>query len=155
MQLELLAFGQKMPSWLQEGIQTYQKRLTKPYQINITELPLLKRPKSGDISQLRQKESDLMQNAISSRAHIIALEIDGKQFSSEKMAQRLQKLEQHTSHIQFLIGGPEGLNPTCTALAHEKWSLSELTMAHPLVRLFLVETLYRCWAINQNHPYHK
>lgn len=155
MHWQLLAFGQKMPSWLQEGITSYQKRLVKPYQLTITELALLKRTKTSDMAQIAKKESEQMLSHIKSGSHIIALEVEGKQFDSHQMAKRLAKLEQQTSHIQFLIGGPEGLSLECSQKAHEKWSLSKLTLSHPLVRLFVAESLYRCWAINQNHPYHK
>ncbi len=154
MNLELLAFGQKMPLWLQEGIISYQKRLPNSCSLSITELPLLKRTKMAS-SQLLKKESDLMLSHIKSSAHVIAFEIEGKQLSSVQMAKRLATLEQQTSHIQFLVGGPEGLSDACSSKANEKWSLSPLTLSHPLVRLFLVESLYRSWAINNNHPYHK
>lgn len=152
---ELLAFGQKMPSWLEEGINGYQKRLTRPYALSITELPLQKRGKGADLNQIFKKENDLMLSHIKPNAHVIALEIGGKQCDSVQMAKRLSKIELHASHIQFLIGGPEGLSSTCSDKANEKWSLSLLTLSHPLVRLFLAESLYRSWAINQNHPYHK
>lgn len=155
MNYELLAFGQKMPSWLADGLVGYQKRLIRPYSLSVTELPLLKRSKSSDISQLRKKESELMLSHIKPSAHVIALEVEGKQLNSVQMAKRLAKLELNTSHIQFLIGGPEGLSQACSDKANEKWSLSLMTLSHPLVRLFLAESLYRSWAINQNHPYHK
>ncbi len=153
--LEIIAFGQKMPSWLQDGISGYQKRFPNQYKLIITELSLLKRPKTGSLNQILKKESDLMLSHIKNSSHVVALEIGGKNFSSEQMAFRLDKLEQITSHVQFLIGGPEGLSSDCLEKANEKWSLSNLTMAHPLVRLFLTESLYRSWSINQNHPYHK
>ena len=155
MHWELLAFNQKMPEWVQQGLSVYIKRFTSPYKFSITELPLLKRPKSGDLSQIFKKEQAAMLNGIKANTYVIALEVTGKQFDSFQMAERLNFLEQQTSHIQFLIGGPEGLHPECLAKANEKWSLSDLTLAHPLVRLFMAETLYRCWAINKNHPYHK
>ena len=155
MNLELLAFGQKMPSWLNDGILSYKKRLPKQYELTITEIPLLKRSKSGDLKQILKKESNLMLSHIRSGSHVIALEVDGKQFDSKQMAVRLAKLELTTSNIQFLVGGPEGLSSDCSNKAHEKWSLSKSTLSHPLVRLFLTESIYRSWAINQNHPYHK
>ena len=154
MKLELLAFGQKMPGWLEEGIASYQKRLPKTHALAVTELPLQKRSK-GVSAQILRKESDLMLSHLKSSAHVIAFEINGKAMTSEDMAKRLAALELTTSHIQFLVGGPEGLSQECSNAAHEKWSLSYLTLSHPLVRLFLAESLYRSWAINHNHPYHK
>lgn len=155
MLLEMLSFGQKMPSWLNTGIQEYQKRFRRPYTLQITELALLKRTKTSDLQGIFKKESDLMLSHIKPAAHVIALEVNGKQFSSEQLAKRLLQLENKSSHCQLLIGGPEGLSQECSNSAQESWSLSFLTLSHPLVRLFLAETLYRSWAINQNHPYHK
>lgn len=154
MKYELLAFGQKMPKWLDEGITGYQKRLPKSHALLITELPLQKRAKAVT-QQILKKESELMLSHIKSSAHVIAFEVDGKVFDSHHMAKRLSALEQHTSHIQFLVGGPEGLSQEVSNSANEKWSLSSLTLSHPLVRLFLAESLYRSWTINHNHPYHK
>ncbi len=155
MHWEVLAFGQKMPSWLEIGIADYQKRLPRPYQLSFHELPLQKRSKTSDLSNIQKKESATMLSHLKPHSHIIALEVEGKSFDSPKMAKRLAQLEQHCSHIQFMIGGPEGLSTDCQNAANEHWSLSLLTLSHPLVRLFLAESLYRCWAINQNHPYHK
>lgn len=88
-------------------------------------------------------------------ARIIALEIEGKAFSSEELAMKITQLQQISSHLCFLIGGPEGLSSEILSYCDERWSLSKLTLPHPLVRIMLLETLYRAWSIMNNHPYHK
>ena len=102
-----------------------------------------------------EKESALIKDALPNGARIIALEIEGKSFGSEELAQKITQLQQTASHLCFLIGGPEGLSQETLKLCNERWSLSKLTLPHPLVRIILLETLYRAWTIINNHPYHK
>lgn len=155
LKITLVTFGNKMPNWVQEGTQDYIKRFGEAIQLKIIEIPLIRRGKSTDLNRILEKEADLMIAAIPRGSHIIALEIAGKTFGSESLAKNLAQLQQTSSHLCFLIGGPEGLSRAVLAMANESWSLSQLTLPHPLVRIFLLETLYRAWSILQNHPYHK
>ena len=155
MKISLICCGNKMPSWINEGVAEFAKRLQEHAMFNLVEIPLSKRGKSSDLSRLLEKEADLMSQAIPSGARVIALEIGGETFSSEQLALKLERLQQISSHLCFLIGGPEGLAPELVASAHERWSLSQLTLPHPLVRVVLLETLYRAFSIIHNHPYHK
>ncbi|MBA3537020.1 MAG: 23S rRNA (pseudouridine(1915)-N(3))-methyltransferase RlmH [Tatlockia sp.] len=155
LKITLVSCGNKMPSWVNEGTLEFSKRLQDYASFNLIEIPLIKRGKSSDLSRILEKEAALMAAAIPSGARIIALEIGGDSFSSEKLAAKLEQLQQISSHLCFLIGGPEGLAPALIARAHERWSLSQLTLPHPLVRIVLMETLYRSWSIINNHPYHK
>lgn len=153
--ITVVALGDKMPAWIQTGVEEYLKRLKEFAQCRIIEMPLIKRPKNGDISRIMTKEASFILNAIPKDAHIIALVINGQRFSSEGMAQKLMHIGHHTSHLCFLIGGPEGLASTVIEKSHSQWSLSDLTLPHPLVRVLLLESLYRAFSINANHPYHK
>ncbi|KTC66042.1 rRNA large subunit methyltransferase [Legionella adelaidensis] len=144
-----------MPSWVYEGVNEYRKRLHDSIAISIIEIPLQRRGKSSDIARIMEKEMLEMQAAIPANAHIVALEINGESFTSEGLAEKLNSLQMHTSHLCFLIGGPEGLSPLLVAKSHAKWSLSKLTMPHPIVRIVLMEAIYRAWSILHNHPYHK
>lgn len=155
LKITIIACGHKMPSWVCEAINEYSKRLQEFVQLTVLEIPLLKRSKSSDLARIMEKESQLMHQAIPNGSRIIALAIDGESFSSEKLALKLASLQQTNSHFCFLIGGPEGLAPSTLSLCHEQWSLSKLTLPHPLVRIFLLETLYRAFSINHHHPYHK
>ncbi|KTD68046.1 rRNA large subunit methyltransferase [Legionella steelei] len=144
-----------MPDWVTQGSNEYAKRLNDGIQLKIIEIPLIRRSKSSDLSRIMEKESALMKDALPNNARIIALEIEGKAFSSEELALKISQLNQTTSHLCFLIGGPEGLSQDILKLCDDRWSLSKLTLPHPLVRIILLETLYRAWSIINNHPYHK
>lgn len=147
--------GNKMPTWVEGASEEFIKRLQDGIQINLIEIPLSKRGKSTDLLRILEKEMQLMRAAIPMHARIIALDKGGHMFSSEQLATKIQQLQHITSHLCFLIGGPEGLAPELLALCHEKWSLSTLTFPHTIARIVLLETLYRAWSILQHHPYHK
>ncbi|MCW8407679.1 23S rRNA (pseudouridine(1915)-N(3))-methyltransferase RlmH [Legionella sp. PATHC035] len=155
LKITLITLGNKMPDWVTEGSNEYAKRFNDGIQLKIIEIPLIRRSKSSDLSRIMEKESALMREALPNNARIIALEIEGKTFSSEELALKISQLNQTTSHLCFLIGGPEGLSKDILKLCDERWSLSKLTLPHPLVRIVLLETLYRAWSIINNHPYHK
>lgn len=124
-------------------------------QLKLVEIPLTRRNKSSDLARIMEKEASLIKEAIPNGARIIALDIGGKSFSSEELATKISNMQQISSHFCFLIGGPEGFAQETLALCDERWSLSKLTLPHPLVRIILLETLYRAWSIINNHPYHK
>lgn len=155
LKITVITLGNKMPDWVTQGSNDYAKRFNDGIQLKVVEIPLISRGKSSDLSRIMEKESALMKAAIPSGARVIALEIEGKSFSSEELALKITQLQQTSSHLCFLIGGPEGLSPDVLQLAQDKWSLSKLTLPHPLVRILLLETLYRAWSIINNHPYHK
>ncbi len=144
-----------MPDWVSEGSNDYLKRLNDGVQIKLLEIPLIRRSKSSDLNRILEKESFLIKEALPKGARIIALDIEGKSFSSDALAIKITQLQQISSHFCFIIGGPEGLTPEILNLSDERWSLSKLTLPHPLVRIILLETLYRAWSIINNHPYHK
>ncbi|WP_019216924.1 23S rRNA (pseudouridine(1915)-N(3))-methyltransferase RlmH [Legionella tunisiensis] len=153
--ITFIACGNKMPSWVNAAVAEFSKRLQDYVSFNLIEIPLAKRGKSSDLTRILEKEAALMSAAIPASARVIALEINGDNFTSEKLALKIEQLQQVTSHLCFLIGGPEGLISSIIARSHERWSLSQLTLPHPLVRIVLLEALYRALSIIHNHPYHK
>ncbi|STX51306.1 rRNA large subunit methyltransferase [Legionella busanensis] len=153
--ITIISCGNKMPAWIEQGFNEYSKRLKEYVKLNLIEIPLIKRTKTSDLKRILEKESLLIDAVIPDAARIIALEIGGKTFSSEKLALKFEALQQITSHVCFIIGGPEGLTPHTLARSQEQWSLSSLTLPHPLVRIVLLEAIYRAWSIIYNHPYHK
>lgn len=155
LKITLITLGNKMPDWVTQASNEYAKRFNEGISLNMIEIPLLKRHKSADILRIMEKEAALMQEAIPGNARLIALEIEGKTFSSEELAAKITQLQQTSSHLCFLIGGPEGLSPEILKRCNERWSLSRLTLPHPLARVILLEALYRAWTIISNHPYHK
>ena len=144
-----------MPAWVDQAVKEYAKRLQDGVSLTIIEIPLMRRGKSTDLSRIMEKEMYLMSAAIPHNSRLIALDITGESFASEQLAEKIDRLQQLTSHLCFLIGGPEGLASELIARSDERWSLSKLTLPHTLVRITLLEALYRAWSIIHHHPYHK
>lgn len=155
MKINIIAVGTKMPKWVTEGVDEYSKRLPSDFSIKITEIPLGQRGKNADLARAIQKEGELMMAAIGERDHVIALEVKGKPWSTEKLAQQAKDWQMSGQNIALLVGGPDGLAKPCIDRANQSWSLSPLTLPHPVVRILLTEQLYRAWSILQNHPYHR
>ena len=155
LKITLITLGNKMPTWVEQAVKEYTKRLQDGIALTLLELPLMRRGKSNDLARIMEKEGQLMLAAIPNHARIIALDVMGISFTSEQLAEKMGRLQHVASHLCFLIGGPEGLAPDVVAKSHEQWSLSTLTLPHTLVRITLLEALYRAWSILHHHPYHK
>ncbi|EHY9871243.1 23S rRNA (pseudouridine(1915)-N(3))-methyltransferase RlmH, partial [Vibrio vulnificus] len=111
--------------------------------------------KNADIARILQKEGEAMLAAIPKGNRIVTLDIPGKKWDTPELAQQLEAWKLDGRDVSILIGGPEGLAPACKAAAEQSWSLSALTLPHPLVRIVMAESLYRAWSITTNHPYHR
>lgn len=144
-----------MPSWVEDAVFEFSKRLRDSITLSIIEIPLLRRSKSADLARIMEKESALIEQAIPAGSYLIALDLKGEAFTSEELAKKLERLQQINSHLCFLIGGPEGLSSKLLKHCQERWSLSRLTLPHPLVRIVFLEAIYRALCIINNHPYHK
>jgi 23S rRNA (pseudouridine1915-N3)-methyltransferase len=155
MKIKILCIGTKMPSWVNEGVSEYVKRLPKDMSFEIVELPLAARSKNADIKRLVQKETDSLLSHIQPQDHVIALEVKGQNWSTEKLASNLESWQMNGQNVILLIGGPDGLGVACRERANQLWSLSALTLPHPIVRVVLAEQIYRAWTVTQNHPYHR
>ncbi|MFC3908578.1 23S rRNA (pseudouridine(1915)-N(3))-methyltransferase RlmH [Legionella dresdenensis] len=153
--ITVIACGNKMPDWVNAAADEFSKRLKEYVNFNLIEIPLAKRSKASDLNRIMEKESTLIIEAIPKGSRVIALEINGSTFSSEKLADKFQAMQHTNSHLCILIGGPEGLSRQTLEHCHESWSLSALTLPHPIVRIVLLEAIYRAWSIINNHPYHK
>jgi len=144
-----------MPPWVTQGYQEYSKRLNQDLTLELVEIAAGKRGKNADLERITHKEGEQMLAAIPNGDHIVTLDVPGKRLSTEKLASRLEQLLQGGQHVSILVGGPEGLAPQCRQAAQESWSLSDLTLPHPLVRVLIAEQLYRAWSILKGHPYHR
>lgn len=144
-----------MPTWVTEGYLEYAKRLPPAIQLELIEVPLNKRLKNSDVPRLIADETKQMLSHIQTQDHVIALDLKGKSWSTTVLAQQLELWLGNGQTIALLIGGPEGLSQDSLARANEKWSLSNLTLPHPLVRVVLAEQIYRAWSIYSHHPYHR
>lgn len=156
MNVYLIAVGDKMPAWVNEGYQEYQKRLSSEIKLQLIEIPAEIRGKNADIARIKQREGEKILASIPNDAEIvIALEVQGKNWSSEQLAQNLKTWQNQSQSVALLIGGPDGLSDDCRKRANILWSLSALTLPHPLVRIVLAEQIYRAYSILKNHPYHR
>ena len=119
------------------------------------ELPLAQRGKGTSPEQLREREGEQILKAIAPGDRIVALDVRGKALSTPQLATQLADWQMSGDNFSLLIGGPDGLSDACLQRAERRWSLSDLTLPHPLVRILLAEQLYRAWTITVNHPYHR
>lgn len=155
MKLQLIAVGNKMPGWVEQGYQEYARRFPNDMPLQLVEITPGKRGKNADIKRILQKEGELSLAAVPKGNRIVTLEVTGRPWRTEQLAEQLQHWQMDGRDVSLLIGGPEGLAPACIERAEQKWSLSALTLPHPLVRIVVAESLYRAWSLNTNHPYHR
>lgn len=164
MRIRLLAVGNKLPSWIQEGFHVYAKRFPPPYSFELVEIPPEKRGKTSNprekqagtsAQQIIEREGEKILAAIKPGNLVIALEIKGQPWSTEKLSAQLEKWQLDGRPVDILIGGPDGLSDKCRQKADIQWSLSPLTLPHPLVRIIVTEQLYRAISLLNNHPYHR
>lgn len=155
MRIRIIAVGTKMPDWVEQGYAEYAKRMPRECVVEMVELPLAQRTKNTDIAKAMEKEGESMLAMVGKGEQIIVLDVKGKPWSTEQLAENMASWKMSGTNYCLLIGGPDGLAPACLTMAAVKWSLSPLTLPHPLVRIVLIEQLYRACTILQNHPYHK
>lgn len=156
MRIRILAVGQKMPAWVNEGVAEYSKRLPPEIKLEFVEIPLGARQqgKSG-VKAMQQEAAAIQAKLKKGQERIIALDVQGKIWSSETLSTKLADWQMQGGDLALLIGGPDGLSPEVLNLAEERWSLSKLTLPHPLVRVILAEQIYRAWTLLVGHPYHR
>jgi 23S rRNA (pseudouridine1915-N3)-methyltransferase len=155
MKMKLIAIGQKMPAWINAGFEEYQKRLPKDCQLTLIEVRLPLRAKNANSDKLKAIEAELLFAKIPSQSHIVALDEHGDLWDTLILSKQLQHWKIQSLDVSLIIGGPDGLSQQILSKAHQKWSLSRLTLPHPLVRIIVVEQLYRATAILAGHPYHR
>ncbi|MGB5450778.1 MAG: 23S rRNA (pseudouridine(1915)-N(3))-methyltransferase RlmH [Sedimenticolaceae bacterium] len=155
MQIHLIAVGDKMPRWVRDGYVEYAKRLPSECALRLVEISAGKRGKNADIARIMHDESERLLGAVPKGATVVALEVGGRGWSTKQLAQRMDDWMNSGRDLALLVGGPDGLTDAARAAAAELWSLSPLTLPHPLVRVILAEQLYRAWSVLRNHPYHR
>ena len=155
MKLKLVAVGTKMSDWVKAGCNEYSKRMPAELRIESVDIPLGSRGKNQPKAKAIETESQGLLRAISNNDFVVALDVLGQSMSTEKLAKQLDNWQMNGQNVCLMVGGPDGLSSQCLARANLRWSLSDLTLPHPLVRIVLMEQLYRAWTINNNHPYHR
>lgn len=155
MRLQMVAVGHKMPDWVSVGFNEYARRMPPDMPLQLTEIVAGKRGKKANIARITELEGEQMLAQVNKGSRIVTLEVGGKPWPTAKLAERMTHWQHDGRDVSFLIGGPEGLSPDCLQASEEKWSLSPLTLPHPMVRIILAEALFRAWSLNNNHPYHR
>jgi len=155
MNIHLICIGQKMPQWVSQGFQEYNKRLPAHLKLELVEIALPHRSKNADINRLIEEEGEKMLTVIPPQTHIVALDERGQSWTTQQLAVQLQQWLNESAHVALLVGGPDGLSEKCLKKARQKWSLSPLTLPHPLVRVVIAEQIYRAWSLLNHHPYHR
>ncbi|MDQ0176272.1 23S rRNA (pseudouridine(1915)-N(3))-methyltransferase RlmH [Bacillus chungangensis] len=159
MNITIIAVGKLKEKYLKQGIDEYVKRLSAYAKIQIIEIPDEKAPEELSETEMRlvkQKEGQRIIAKIPTDAHVIALAIEGKMKTSEQLAADLERLMTYgKSKIALVIGGSLGLSEDVLARANEQLSFSKMTFPHQLMRLVLVEQVYRAFRIMRGEPYHK
>ena len=155
MRLSIIAVGGKMPTWVEQAVLDYGLRMPRELKLQWREIPLAKRGKDNNAEALCRREGEQILKAIPAGDQVIALDVKGVSWSTEQLAQKLGDWQMSGNNFSLLIGGPDGLSSEVLQSATLRWSLSNLTLPHPLVRVLLAEQLYRAWTITVNHPYHR
>ena len=155
MNIYLISVGNRMPRWVVEGYEEYAKRLPGECALQLVEIAPGHRGKNADTARTLRDEGERMLKAVPKGCRIVALDVEGRSWDTERLSARLAQWMADGPDLALLVGGPEGLADACRDAAELRWSLSPLTMPHPLVRVVVAEQLYRAWSVVSGHPYHR
>lgn len=144
-----------MPEWVTAGYQEYARRMPRECDLRLAEIPPHRRTRGSDAARARAAEGERILSAAPASARLVALDRGGRQWSTERLARELDGWLGSGDDVALMVGGPDGLSTDCLDAARQRWSLSELTLPHPLVRVVVAEQIYRAWSILRNHPYHR
>lgn len=154
MRLLIVAVGQRVPDWAQTAWDDYAKRF--PFEIKVELKAVKTEPRaSKSLETIYAAERLRIEAAIPKGCRIVALDERGTALTTMALAGKLKDWQLSGDDVALVIGGPDGLDPALRQAAHERIRLSDLTLPHAMVRVLLVEQLYRAWSINANHPYHR
>ena len=154
MRLTIVAVGQKIPDWAQTAYDDYAKRFPPELKVELKAVKTEPRA-SKTLENLLFAERSRIEGAISKGVRIVALDERGTAVTTLALAERLKSWQLSGDDVAIVIGGPDGLDGQFKKSAHERLRLSDLTLPHAMVRVLLIEQLYRAWSITINHPYHR
>ncbi|MCP4433389.1 MAG: 23S rRNA (pseudouridine(1915)-N(3))-methyltransferase RlmH [Gammaproteobacteria bacterium] len=154
MQLRIISIGQKMPRWVDDACADYLKRLPRELPLEWTTLPPGQRKGRNKVEVIKREEANRIKQKLLPGLNI-ALDEKGRQWSSQDWSNQLQNWMQEFPRVNIIVGGPDGLPDDFLTNCHQRVSLGRMTMPHALVRVVLVEQIYRAWSISQGHPYHR
>lgn len=156
--INVICIGKVKEKFFRDAIDEYSKRLSKYCKLNILELPDEKIPDKLNLNlenEIKNKECENMINHIKKDSYIICLDLKGKQFSSEEFSKNIENISMQSSNITFIIGGSLGLNEKILNIANQKICFSKMTFPHQLIRIFLLEQIFRAFKISNGETYHR
>lgn len=156
--IQIICVGKLKETYLQSAIDEYSKRLSRYCKLDILELPDEKIPEklnSNLSNEIKTKECDNIIRHIKKDSYVFALDLKGKQFTSEGFSFEIEKISMISSHITFIIGGSLGLTNELLNICHQKICFSKMTFPHPLIRVFLLEQVFRAFKISNGETYHR
>ena len=154
MRLTIVAVGQKVPDWAQTAYDDYAKRFPPELKVELKAVKTEPRA-SKTLDTLLAAERTRIEGAIGKNCRVVALDERGTAVTTVALAERLKAWQLSGDDVTIVIGGPDGLDAGFKQSAHERLRLSDLTLPHAMVRVLLIEQLYRAWSITINHPYHR
>lgn len=152
MHIRVLAVGTRQPAWVTAAVDEYVKRLPRNWRFSLDEIPAAQRGKQATATA---REGDAVLSSLADGERLIALDERGEEVTSVGLAGWIEGWQGDGRDVCLCIGGADGLSDECLRRAERRWSLSRLTLPHGLVRVLLVEQLYRAWSLNAGHPYHR
>lgn len=155
MRVRLIAVGGAPPRWIDDGFADYAARLPRGWGFTLTEIAPAKRARTGSPARWLDDEAGRVLAALPDAAAGVALAVDGSAWDTAALTRRLDAWQHDGRDRYFIIGGPDGLAARVLTRCDARWSLSPLTFPHMLVRVMLVEQLYRAWSLLAGHPYHR
>ena len=144
-----------MPDWVEKGYAEYAGRLPRECALHLLEISAGKRGSHGDLARIVRTEGERLLAAVPTGSRLIALDERGQEWNTVELAEQLSGWLQEGRNVSLLVGGPDGLDAACRERAERRWSLSRLTLPHPLVRVVVAEQIYRAWSLLRHHPYHR
>jgi len=152
--LVIVAVGQRVPDWAQTAWDDYAKRF--PHELKVELRAVKTEPRaSKSVETLYAAERARIEAVLPKGCRIVALDERGTSLTTAALAQKLTHWQLESDDVALVIGGPDGLDPAFKRAAHERIRLSDLTLPHAMVRVLLIEQIYRAWSINAHHPYHR
>lgn len=156
--INIVCIGKIKEKFFKDAIDEYSKRLSKYCKLNIVELPdekITEKINTNIENDIKSKECTNMINHIKKDSYIICLDLNGKEFSSEQFSKKIEDISMESSQITFVIGGSLGLNQEILSLANQKICFSKMTFPHQLIRVFLLEQIFRAFKISNGETYHR
>jgi len=156
--IQIISIGKLKENYLKSAIDEYSKRLSKYCKLEILELPDEKIPEklnSNISNEIKTKECTNIIRHVKKDSYVVALDLRGKQYTSEEFSQNIESISMTSSNITFIIGGSLGLTDELLNICNQKICFSKMTFPHQLIRVFLLEQLFRAFKISNNETYHR